>query len=785
MESVHAYSGLKSGTPVGVDTRKKWLQRHKQGYPGVPYRKLFFLQGATLAKIIYTRTDEAPLLATYSLKPVVEAFAATAGIDVETRDISLAGRILSQFSDYLTKEQRVDDALAELGKLAQTPEANIIKLPNISASVPQMKAAIAELQSQGYALPDYPDSPSTDEEKDVRARYDAVKGSAVNPVLREGNSDRRAPVAVKNFAKAHPHRMGVWSQSSKTNVATMDDHDFRHNEKSVIMPADDVLTIKLVGADGTETVLKSDLKVLAGEVIDGTFMSAKALDQFLAAQVARAKEEGVLFSTHLKATMMKVSDPVLFGHVVRAYFADVFDQYGDQLNAAGLNGENGLAAIYAGLDSLDNGTEIKAAFDKALAEGPALAMVNSDKGITNLHVPSDVIVDASMPAMIRTSGHMWNAAGEEQDTLAVIPDSSYAGVYQTVIDDCRAHGAFDPSTMGTVPNVGLMAQKAEEYGSHDKTFKIPADGTVQVVNSAGDVLIEHAVEAGDVWRACQTKDAPIQDWVKLAVTRSRLSGMPAIFWLDPERAHDRNLTALVEKYLKDHDTEGLDISIKSPVEATQVSIDRIREGKDTISVTGNVLRDYNTDLFPILELGTSAKMLSVVPLMAGGGLFETGAGGSAPKHVQQLVEENHLRWDSLGEFLALAESLRHFANTDGNAKAAVLADALDRATETLLNEGKSPSRKAGEIDNRGSHFYLTLNWAKELATQTEDADLAAVFAPVAEALAAAESEITATFIDVQGSPADLGGYYSPSEEKTNAVMRPSATFNAIIDGVKK
>ena len=738
-----------------------------------------------MAKIIYTRTDEAPLLATYSLKPVVEAFAATAGIDVETRDISLAGRILSQFSDYLTEEQRVDDALAELGKLAQTPEANIIKLPNISASVPQMKAAIAELQSQGYALPDYPDSPSTDEEKDVRARYDAVKGSAVNPVLREGNSDRRAPVAVKNFAKAHPHRMGAWSQSSKTNVATMDHHDFRHNEKSVIIPADDVLTIKLVGADGTETVLKSDLKVLAGEVIDGTFMSAKALDQFLAAQVARAKEEGVLFSTHLKATMMKVSDPVLFGHVVRAYFADVFDQYGDQLNAAGLNGENGLAAIYAGLDSLDNGAEIKAAFDKALAEGPALAMVNSDKGITNLHVPSDVIVDASMPAMIRTSGHMWNAAGEEQDTLAVIPDSSYAGVYQTVIDDCRAHGAFDPSTMGTVPNVGLMAQKAEEYGSHDKTFKIPADGTVQVVNSAGDVLIEHAVEAGDIWRACQTKDAPIQDWVKLAVTRSRLSGMPAIFWLDPERAHDRNLTALVEKYLKDHDTEGLDISIKSPVEATQMSIDRIREGKDTISVTGNVLRDYNTDLFPILELGTSAKMLSVVPLMAGGGLFETGAGGSAPKHVQQLVEENHLRWDSLGEFLALAESLRHFANTDGNAKAAVLADALDRATETLLNEGKSPSRKAGEIDNRGSHFYLTLNWAKELATQTEDADLAAVFAPVAEALAAAESEITATFIDVQGSPADLGGYYSPSEEKTNAVMRPSATFNAIIDGVKK
>ena len=728
--------------------------------------------------VIYTWTDEAPMLATHSLLPIVEGFTRAAGVSVGTADISLAHRILAAFD-------LADDDLAALGALTQSPSTTIIKLPNISASLPQLKAAIRELQARGVDLPDYPDSVVTQADREVRARYDAVKGSAVNPVLREGNSDRRAPGAVKAYVRSHPHAMGAWSPESKTRVATMTDHDFRHNEKSVIMPADDVLTIKLVGADGTETVLKSDLKVLAGEVIDGTFMSAKALDQFLAAQVARAKEEGVLFSTHLKATMMKVSDPVLFGHVVRAYFADVFDQYGDQLNAAGLNGENGLAAIYAGLDSLDNGTEIKAAFDKALAEGPALAMVNSDKGITNLHVPSDVIVDASMPAMIRTSGHMWNAAGEEQDTLAVIPDSSYAGVYQTVIDDCRAHGAFDPSTMGTVPNVGLMAQKAEEYGSHDKTFKIPADGTVQVVNSAGDVLIEHAVEAGDIWRACQTKDAPIQDWVKLAVTRSRLSGMPAIFWLDPERAHDRNLTALVEKYLKDHDTEGLDISIKSPVEATQVSIDRIREGKDTISVTGNVLRDYNTDLFPILELGTSAKMLSVVPLMAGGGLFETGAGGSAPKHVQQLVEENHLRWDSLGEFLALAESLRHFANTDGNAKAAVLADALDRATETLLNEGKSPSRKAGEIDNRGSHFYLTLNWAKELATQTEDADLAAVFAPVAEALAAAESEITATFIDVQGSPADLGGYYSPSEEKTNAVMRPSATFNAIIDGVKK
>ncbi|MCQ9343163.1 NADP-dependent isocitrate dehydrogenase [Corynebacterium kozikiae] len=736
-----------------------------------------------MAKIIYTRTDEAPLLATYSLKPVVEAFAGTAGIEVETRDISLAGRIISQFPEYLTDEQKLDDALAELGELAKTPEANIIKLPNISASVPQLKAAIAELQSQGYKLPDYPDSPSTDEEKDVRARYDAVKGSAVNPVLREGNSDRRAPIAVKNFAKKHPHRMGAWTADSKTNVATMDANDFRHNEKSVIMPAADTLTIKLVTAEG-ETVLKDGLKVLEGEVIDGTFMSAKALDAFLKEQVARAKEEGVLFSTHLKATMMKVSDPIIFGYVVRAFFADVFSKYGEQLEAAGLNGENGLGAIYAGLENLENGAEIKAAFDAALENGPALAMVNSDKGITNLHVPSDVIVDASMPAMIRTSGHMWNAAGEEQDTLAVIPDSSYAGVYQTVIDDCKANGAFDPATMGTVPNVGLMAQKAEEYGSHDKTFKIEADGTVQVVNAAGDVLIEHEVEAGDIWRACQTKDAPIQDWVKLAVTRSRLSGMPAIFWLDPERGHDANLIKLVEKYLGDHDTEGLDITIASPVEATKTSIERIRRGEDTISVTGNVLRDYNTDLFPILELGTSAKMLSVVPLMAGGGLFETGAGGSAPKHVQQVQEENHLRWDSLGEFLALAESLRHITNTGGTAKAAVLADALDRATETLLNEDKSPSRKVGEIDNRGSHFYLTKYWAEELAKQSDDAELAQTFAPVAEALGAKAEQIDAELLAVQGEPADLGGYYQPNDDKTNAVMRPSAAFNEIIDSLK-
>ncbi|CAB0495585.1 NADP-dependent isocitrate dehydrogenase [Corynebacterium diphtheriae] len=737
-----------------------------------------------MAKIIYTRTDEAPLLATYSLKPVVEAFASTAGIEVETRDISLAGRILAQFPDYLNEDQKVDDALAELGELAKTPEANIIKLPNISASLPQLKAAIAELKAQGFALPEYPDSPATDEEKDVRARYDAVKGSAVNPVLREGNSDRRAPIAVKNFAKKNPHKMGVWSSDSKTNVATMDANDFRHNEKSVIMPAADTLTIKHIATDGTETILKDGLKVLEGEVIDGTFLSAKALDAFLTEQVQRAKDENVLFSAHLKATMMKVSDPIIFGHVVRAYFADVFATYGDQLNAAGLNGENGLAAIYSGLDALDNGAEIKAAFDAALEAGADVAMVNSAKGITNLHVPSDVIIDASMPAMIRTAGHMWNKDDQEQDTLAVIPDSSYAGVYQVVIEDCKKNGAFDPTTMGTVPNVGLMAQKAEEYGSHDKTFKIAADGKVIVVNAAGEALIEHDVEAGDIWRACQAKDAPIQDWVKLAVTRSRLSGMPAVFWLDPERAHDRNLITLVKKYLANHDTEGLNIQIMSPTEATQFSIDRIRRGEDTISVTGNVLRDYNTDLFPILELGTSAKMLSVVPLMAGGGLFETGAGGSAPKHVQQLVEENHLRWDSLGEFLALAESLRHFANTEGNTKAGILADALDRATETLLNEGYSPSRKAGEIDNRGSHFFLTLNWAKELAAQTDDTTLAETFAPVAAQLEENKDTIAAALIDVQGTPVDLGGYYQPDDAKTAAVMRPVAEFNDIIDALK-
>ncbi|ALZ99441.1 NADP-dependent isocitrate dehydrogenase [Corynebacterium glutamicum] len=738
-----------------------------------------------MAKIIWTRTDEAPLLATYSLKPVVEAFAATAGIEVETRDISLAGRILAQFPERLTEEQKVGDALAELGELAKTPEANIIKLPNISASVPQLKAAIKELQDQGYDIPELPDTATTDEEKDTLARYNAVKGSAVNPVLREGNSDRRAPIAVKNFVKKFPHRMGEWSADSKTNVATMDANDFRHNEKSIILDAADDVQIKHIAADGTETILKDSLKLLEGEVLDATVLSAKALDAFLLEQVARAKAEGILFSAHLKATMMKVSDPIIFGHVVRAYFADVFAQYGEQLLAAGLNGENGLAAILSGLESLDNGEEIKAAFEKGLEDGPDLAMVNSARGITNLHVPSDVIVDASMPAMIRTSGHMWNKDDQEQDTLAIIPDSSYAGVYQTVIEDCRKNGAFDPTTMGTVPNVGLMAQKAEEYGSHDKTFRIEADGVVQVVSSNGDVLIEHDVEANDIWRACQVKDAPIQDWVKLAVTRSRLSGMPAVFWLDPERAHDRNLASLVEKYLADHDTEGLDIQILSPVEATQLSIDRIRRGEDTISVTGNVLRDYNTDLFPILELGTSAKMLSVVPLMAGGGLFETGAGGSAPKHVQQVQEENHLRWDSLGEFLALAESFRHELNNNGNTKAGVLADALDKATEKLLNEEKSPSRKVGEIDNRGSHFWLTKFWADELAAQTEDADLAATFAPVAEALNAGAADIDAALLAVQGGATDLGGYYSPNEEKLSNIMRPVAQFNEIVDALKK
>ena len=724
-----------------------------------------------MAKIIWTRTDEAPLLASYSFKPIVEAFASVAGIEVETADISLAARILAQFP-----ETKIPDALSELGELAKTPEANIVKLPNISASEVQLRKAIAELQAAGFDLPEY---------DDAKDKYDVAKGSAVNPVLREGNSDRRAPQAVKNFAKANPHRMGAWTKESKTNVATMDANDFRHNEKSVIIEGDDTLTIKHVSTDGAETVLLDGLKVLDKEVIDGTFISSKALDEFLKAQVARAKEEGVLFSAHLKATMMKVSDPIIFGHVVRAFFADVYDKYGDQLLEAGLNGENGLGAIYTGLDKLENGAEIKAAFEAALENGPDLAMVNSNKGITNLHVPSDVIIDASMPAMIRTSGHMWNKNDEEQDTLAVIPDSSYAGVYQAVIDDCRENGAYDPTTMGTSPNVGLMAQKAEEYGSHNKTFKIAADGEVQVVNSAGDVLISHNVEANDIWRACQTKDAPIQDWVKLAVNRARLSGMKTVFWLDSERAHDRNLSDLVNKYLGDHDTEGLDIEILSPVEATKVTVERIRRGEDTISVTGNVLRDYNTDLFPILELGTSAKMLSVVPLMAGGGLFETGAGGSAPKHVEQVQEENHLRWDSLGEFLALAESFRHEQQTHGNERAGVLAAALDNATERLLTDGYSPSRKVKEIDNRGSHLYLAAFWAEELAKQTDDAELAEGFKEFSAKLNENLDAIAQELIDIQGQPADLGGYYWPNEEKTTEVMRPSSVYNEILESLKK
>lgn len=733
-----------------------------------------------MAKIIYTHTDEAPLLATYSFLPVIEAYASTAGVEVETRDISLAGRIIALFGDRLTPEQQIGDALAELGALAKTPEANIIKLPNISASVPQLKAAIAELQSQGYALPDYPDDPQTDEDKDVRARYDKVKGSAVNPVLREGNSDRRAPASVKNFAKAHPHSMGAWSSDSRTNVATMGADDFRSNEKSVVIESDGAISIQLVAEDGTTTVLKDAFPVLAGEIVDGTVMRAAALDEFLKAQVARAKDEGVLFSVHLKATMMKVSDPIIFGHVVKAFFPAVFEQYGSDLEAAGLSPSNGLGGILAGLDKLPNGAEIKAAFEQGIADGPALAMVDSDKGITNLHVPSDVIVDASMPAMIRTSGHMWGPDGQEADTLAVIPDSSYAGVYQTVIDDCRANGAFDPTTMGSVPNVGLMAQAAEEYGSHDKTFEVTTAGTMQVVDQDGTVLIEHAVQPGDIWRACQTKDVPIRDWVKLAVTRARASQTPAVFWLDSSRAHDANLIAKVEAYLPEHDTEGLQIEIMSPQDATAFSIERIRKGEDTISVTGNVLRDYNTDLFPILELGTSAKMLSIVPLINGGGLFETGAGGSAPKHVQQLVKENHLRWDSLGEFLALASSFEHMATTTGNARAQILADTLDRATGTFLNENKSPSRKVGEIDNRGSHFYLALYWAQELAAQTEDADLAAAFSEVAASLATNEQKINDELLAVQGSPADIGGYFRPDDAKVTQVMRPSTTFQEVL-----
>ncbi|NEC88617.1 NADP-dependent isocitrate dehydrogenase [Streptomyces sp. SID12501] len=731
----------------------------------------------TDSTIIYTHTDEAPALATHSFLPVIQAYASQAGVNVETRDISLAGRIIAVFPEFLEEGQRIADALAELGELAKTPGANIIKLPNVSASIPQLKAAVAELQSQGYALPDYPDDPKSDEERDIRARYDKIKGSAVNPVLREGNSDRRAPASVKNYAKNHPHRMGAWTPESRTNVATMGENDFRSTEKSAVISEAGSLRIELVGEDGSTSVLRESVPVLADEVVDASVLHVAALREFLTAQIARAKAEGVLFSVHLKATMMKVSDPIIFGHVVRAFFPKTFAQYGETFAAAGLSPNDGLGGIYKGLEALPEGAAIKASFDAELAEGPALAMVDSDKGITNLHVPSDVIVDASMPAMIRTSGHMWGPDGQEADTLAVLPDSSYAGVYQVAIDDCRANGAYDPSTMGSVPNVGLMAQKAEEYGSHDKTFEIPAAGTVRLVDQAGNVVIEQPVAAGDIFRACQTKDAPIRDWVKLAVTRARATGSPAVFWLDETRAHDANLIAKVNAYLPEHDTEGLDIRVLNPVEATKLSVERIRRGEDTISVTGNVLRDYLTDLFPILELGTSAKMLSVVPLMAGGGLFETGAGGSAPKHVQQLVKENYLRWDSLGEFFALAASFEHLATTTGNARAQVLADTLDRATATFLNEDKSPTRRVGGIDNRGSHFFLSLYWAQELAAQSDDAELAKSFASFAEALSANADAIVGELIAVQGKPVDIGGYYQPDVEKAKTVMRPSATWN--------
>ncbi|WP_314455463.1 NADP-dependent isocitrate dehydrogenase [uncultured Microbacterium sp.] len=734
--------------------------------------------------IIYTYTDEAPALATASFLPIVQAVTKQAGVDVETRDISLAGRILAAFPERLTAEQRVGDALAELGGLATLPEANIIKLPNISASIPQLKAAIAELRVQGYDIPDYPDEASSDADKDVRARYDRIKGSAVNPVLREGNSDRRAPLAVKNYAKKHPHRNKAFAEGSKTRVATLSHDDFRSNEKSVVIAADDVLSIQHVAADGTVTSLKQGLKVLQDEIVDATFLSAAALDAFLADTLAEAKADDVLYSVHLKATMMKVSDPIIFGHVVKAFFADVFDRHGDALAAAGLTPNDGLGSILAGLSSVDGGDAIASEIRDALASGPRLSYVNSDKGTTNLHVPSDVIVDASMPALIRNGGKLWGVDGGEDDTLAVIPDSSYAGVYQATIDDVIANGPLDPATIGSVPNVGLMAQAAEEYGSHDKTFEIPAAGRVQVVASNGDVLLEHEVNAGDIWRATQTKDVAVRDWVKLAVTRARAAGVPAVFWLDESRAHDRNLIAKVHEYLADHDTEGLTIEILAPAEATKYSLERIRRGEDTISVTGNVLRDYLTDLFPILEVGTSAKMLSIVPLLAGGGLFETGAGGSAPKHVQQLVEQDYLRWDSLGEFFALAASLEHLADTTGNDRARVLAQTLDAATGTFLENDKSPGRALGTIDNRGSHFYLALYWAEELAQQTTDADLAAVFAPVAEKLAAEEETIVSELNAVQGHAAEIGGYYRPDAALVEKVMRPSATLNAVVDGLR-
>ena len=734
-------------------------------------------------KIIYTQTDEAPALATQSLLPIVEAFAAVAGVEVELRDISLAGRILAQFADRLNGDHRVSDDLAELGELAKTPEANIIKLPNISASVPQLRAAIAELQSQGFAIPDYPSEPADDEQRDIRERYDRVKGSAVNPVLREGNSDRRAPDSVKAYARHHPHSMGAWPSESQSHVSTMSDGDFRSTEESVTVAGDGTVRIEHVSADGDVTVLKPDFPVLAGEVLDAAVMRRAALDAFLAAQVAEAKEQGVLFSVHLKATMMKVSDPIIFGHAVRAYFPAVFSEHVDALAAADVSPNDGMGGLLKALDGMaqEERTAIADAVEAAYRNGPGLAMVDSERGITSLHVPSDVIIDASMPAAIRSSGQMWNRAGELQDTKFVIPDHSYADLYAETVDDCREHGAFDPATMGTTPNVGLMAQKAEEYGSHDKTFEITSPGTVRVVDSDGEPLLSHDVQAGDIWRMCQTKDAPIRDWVQLAVARARDTGWPAVFWLDETRAHDAQLLVKVRAELKTLDTDGLELEIMDVADATRFTLARARDGENTISVTGNVLRDYLTDLFPILELGTSAKMLSIVPLMDGGGLFETGAGGSAPKHVQQFERENHLRWDSLGEFLALAVSLQMLADKTGNGRARLLGDALDRATGAVLEHDRSPLRKVGELDNRGSHFYLALYWARELADQTEDAELAERFAPLAERLQDDEEKIVSELSEVQGSAVELGGYFHPDAEKAVAAMRPSETFNAALE----
>ncbi len=736
-----------------------------------------------MSKIIYTKTDEAPALATRSFLPIVQSFVASSGINIETKDISLAARILAVFPDFLKEDQRVPDDLAILGELAKKPEANIIKLPNISASIPQLKAAIKELQSQGFAIPNYPDEPKTDQEKDAKSRYDKIKGSAVNPVLREGNSDRRAPKAVKNYAKNNPHSMGTWTKDSKTHVATMQDGDFAHNEKSVTIASATSVTIEHKDTQGNKTILKSDVALLEGEIIDATVMNKKALTAFLDQQVADAKDKGVLFSLHMKATMMKVSDPIIFGHAVKAYFKDLFTKHNDIFEEIGVDVNNGFGNLLENIEKLPEAkrNEIKEDINNALSNGPALAMVNSDKGITNLHVPSDVIIDASMPAMIRTSGQMWNAKGEQQDTKAVIPDSSYAGVYDATINFCKEHGAFDPKTMGTVPNVGLMAQKAEEYGSHDKTFEIPSTGTVSVIDASGKTLIEHNVETGDIWRMCQVKDAPIQDWVKLAVTRSRASQTPAVFWLDENRAHDAQLIKKVNTYLKNHDTNGLDIKILSPVKATTYTCERLIKGLDTISVSGNVLRDYLTDLFPILEVGTSAKMLSIVPLMNGGGLFETGAGGSAPKHVQQFTEENHLRWDSLGEFLALAVSLEHFSEVNKNPKAKVLGETLDDATDKLLENRKGPSRKAGELDNRGSHFYIALYWAQALAAQEKDADLKNEFSSLAKALQDNEAAIIKELEVIQGNPVNIGGYYEPNEELVNKAMRASNTLNTLLN----